>query len=153
MQLSSLLSTPLACLALVGLRPGTLLHAGPHTGSDGPMQGPLEIGVQCSGSVSLSGFPAGDVDLFVTNHGATGTLAVTYEVHCTYANGFTQSILQVEREMLDPGTSTVQFVIFPISERAGLGTATVTGTARAKVVGTEGPFYSVDDSCTFSLVP
>jgi hypothetical protein len=145
MQLPGLLTVPLASLALVGLRP---LPA-----SVGPIQGPLEIGVQCSGSVSLSGFAAGDVDLFVTNHGTTGTLAVTYEVHCTYANGFTQSILQVERELLGPESSTVQFVIFPISERAGLGTATVTGTARAKVVGTEGPIYAVDDSCTFNVIP
>ena len=147
MQLSRLLSMPFAGLALVGLRPV------PLAASDGPMQGPLEIGVQCSGTVSLSGFAAGDVDLFVANHGATGTLAVTYEVHCTYANGFTQSILQIDRELLGPEQSTVLFVIFPISERAGLGTATVTGTARGKVVGTEEPIYSVDDSCTFNLVP
>ena len=145
-----MLTLLLACLVLpTGVRPTALACSA----SDVPMQGPLEIGVQCSGSVSLSGFPAGDVDLFVTNHGATGTLAVTYEVHCTYANGFTQSILQLERQLLGPGESTVQFVIFPISERAGLGTATVTATARAKVVGSEGPFFSVDDSCTFTLVP
>lgn len=145
---STLLAILLAVTFFVGLDSYGQTAGQPTT------TGPLELSIVVGNKmVSSSTFPAGDFQLLVANNSDSLVFEVAFKVGCTYANDVRQAIIRNQRETLGPGQAMVLFVAFPISKRAELGVATVSGRAVARVVGAPGLRLSDQDSDTFELVP